>query len=116
MSERTSAQRTREPLRSCIERCSDCHDVCTEAIAGFLQGGSPHGQYLLVRLLSDCAQLCDTTRDFMLRSSDLYRQIARLCAELCERCAQACERQGGELLVRCAEECRRCAESCRAVA
>ena len=116
MSERTAAQRTREPLRNCIERCEDCHDVCMEAVPGFLQGSRAHGQYLLVRLLLDCAQICDATRELMLRSSDFYRQLCDLCAQVCERCAQACEREGADpMLARCAEECRRCAAACRDV-
>jgi hypothetical protein len=117
MSERTSPQRAKEPLRNCIERCEDCHDVCMEALPGFLQGSQEHGQYLLVRLLLDTAQLCDATRDLMLRSSDFYRQLCRLCAEVCDRCAQACAREREDpMLARCVDECRRCAAACREVA
>lgn len=105
-------------LAQCIERCSDCHDVCIETSAHCLGRGGEHAGATHIRALLDCAQTCDTSRDFMLRGSDLYPAICGVCADACERCAESCERMdpADEVMARCAEECRRCAESCRQMA
>jgi hypothetical protein len=67
--------------------------------------------------LLDCASICHTSADFMLRGSDLHRPTCGVCAEVCQRCAESCERMAeDELDRRCAEVCRRCAESCRQMA
>ena len=105
-----------DELHECIERCSDCHDVCVETLAHCLERGGEHAAPEHIRTLLDCAQACDTSRDFMLRGSDLHHDTCRVCAEACERCAASCEQLADdEQLTRCAEECRRCAESCRAM-
>ncbi len=116
MSEHATAHRASAGLAECIEACADCETVCQESVMHSLQRGGEHAHLLHMRLLLDCAQLCSTTHDLMLRSSDFYHQQCRVCAEACERCAQSCERLGGEQMRRCAEACRRCAEACRSCA
>ena len=104
-------------MRECIQRCTDCHNVCLETVGHCLQLGGPHAEANHIRLLLDCAQICATSADFMLRGSDLHGRICGVCAEVCERCAEDCERFGDdEQMRRCAEECRRCADSCRRMA
>jgi hypothetical protein len=77
--------------------------------------GGAHGGAAHVRLLLDCAEICHTSADFMLRGSDLHPLTCGVCAQVCERCADECERLGATdpAMKRCAEACRRCAESCR---
>ena len=105
-------------MQQCIERCSDCHDVCVETARHCLERGGAHAGAEHVLALLDCAQLCDTSRDFMLRGSAQHAEVCGRCAEACERCAESCESidASDEVMRRCAEECRRCAESCRAMA
>lgn len=63
--------------------------------------------------MMDCAQICATSADFMLRGSDLHGRTCGVCAEACTRCAEGCERMGDDdMMRRRAEACRRCAESC----
>jgi hypothetical protein len=70
-----------------------------------------------VGLLLDCADICQTSTNFMLRNSPLHGQTCRLCAEVCERCAEDCERfRDDAAMQNCAQVCRRCAESCRRMA
>jgi hypothetical protein len=101
-------------MQECIERCTRCHAVCVEAINHCLAKGGRHAEPSHVRLLQDCAQICATSADFMLRDSDLHHHTCGACAEVCARCAERCERlaEDDEVMRRCAEECRRCAESC----
>ena len=103
-------------LAECIAACSDCHDVCEATVQHCLSMGGEHAESAHIRTLLDCAQACETSRDFMLRGSDLHPKTCGVCADACERCAESCERLDGEEMERCAEICRRCAESCREMA
>lgn len=106
-----------EEMRRCIEECGTCHDVCLATVTHCLQMGGEHAEASHMRLLLDCAQICDTSADFMLRGSELHGETCRACAVVCERCAEACERfNDDEIMAACAEACRRCAESCRQMA
>ena len=114
----TSAPHIDEAMHECIDKCSDCHDICVATVVHCLSMGGEHADAEHIRTLLDCAQACDASRDFMLRASNLHHAYCGACAKACERCAEACERLAGddELMHECAETCRRCAESCRAMA
>jgi len=104
-------------MRRCIENCSDCHNVCVETIAHCLELGGKHAEAAHIRLLMDCAEICLTSANYMLRGSELHVRTCAVCAEVCERCAESCEALGDDpLMKQCAEICRRCAESCRQMA
>jgi hypothetical protein len=80
--------------------------------------GGKHAEAAHIRLLLDCAEICATSANIMLRGSDLHGKTCGVCAEVCERCADDCARlaDGDGLMTRCADMCRRCAESCRTMA
>jgi len=105
-------------MLDCIRMCSDCHRACMETLVYCMQQGGRHAEPNHLRLLMDCAQICQTSADFMLRGSDLHYATCAACAEVCQRCADDCERmgRGDNRMAACAEECRRCAESCRHMA
>ena len=114
MSAHLTATRAGERFAVAIAATTDCHQACVEAMSYGLQRRGESAHLLHARLMLDCAQICDTTRDMMLRSSDFAHQVARLCADVCERCAASCERLG-QGMEACAGACRRSAEACRAV-
>jgi hypothetical protein len=115
MSHHLKAEHISEEMHDCIESCSDCHDVCTETIVHCLTKGGAYADRQHIKTLLDCAQACDTSRDFMLRGSALHDMYCRGCSHACDRCAESCEQLAGddEVLRNCAQTCRRCAESCR---
>jgi hypothetical protein len=91
-----------------------CHGTCVETVDHCLQKGGRHAEAHHIRVLLDCAQICATSADFMLRGSEMHGSTCGVCAEACERCAADCERLADDdMMRRCAETCRRCAESCR---
>ena len=113
----TTAQARAAEIQECIDNCTRCHAICEETVIHCVEKGGRHAEAGHVRLLLDCAQICATSADFMLRGSDLHGRVCGVCAEVCERCAESCERLADDdMLRRCAEECRRCAESCRRLA
>ena len=105
-------------MRQCIQECSGCHATCLEMIGHCLHLGGPHADPHHVRLLQDCAQICQTSADFMLRGSDLHGHVCRGCAEVCRKCAGDCERLAGDdaPMKACAQTCHRCAASCQTMA
>lgn len=107
-----------QDMRNCIQNCTDCHNICTETAQHCLDMGGKHAEESHIRLLLDCAGICATSANFMLRGSDFHGKTCGVCAEICEKCADECERlaDGDELMLRCAETCRRCAASCREMA
>lgn len=111
-------QHISDAMRECIEICSGCHDVCTETLIHCLYVGAEHAAADHIGTLVDCAELCDASRDFMLRGSDLNMQLRAACARACDRCVDSCERldPDDEITRNCADVCRRCAQSCRSIA
>lgn len=104
-------------MRECIDNCINCHAVCAETISHCLSMGGEHASPNHIKLLQDCAQICMTSADFMLRMSDYHPQTCGVCADICEACAEECEGMasgdGADFMQRCADACRKCAESCR---
>lgn len=100
-------------MTRCIQECTDCHAICLKTVLHCLQKGGKHAEANHIRLLSDCAQICQTSADFMLRGSTLHAHTCGACAAVCTECATECERMGeDQSMQQCAQACRRCAESC----
>lgn len=101
------AHQISDEMRRCVANCTECHQICTETAAHCLELGGKHADPHHVHVLLDCAQICATSADFMLRGSELHPRTCGVCAEACARMAD-----GDELMRRCADVCRRCADSC----
>lgn len=106
-----------ERMRECIEECNRCHNICLVSISHCLEMGGEHAEPGHIRMLMDCAEICQTSANFMVRNSDLHGQVCAVCAEVCERCAEDCERfEDDQVMQQCAEICRSCARSCSEMA
>lgn len=107
-----------QDMRACVEQCLTCYSDCEETKAHCLGMGGKHSAPEHLNALADCAVLCATSAQFMLRGSDLHRDVCGVCAEACDRCAASCDAIGADddTMRRCARSCRTCAESCRAMA
>lgn len=106
-----------QAMQNCIENCKQCWAICVETTHHCLQKGGRHAEADHIRLLLDCADICQTSAGFMLRASDFHALTCGVCAQVCERCAESCERmRDDEMMRECAEMCRRCAESCHEMA
>lgn len=105
-----------EEVRECIRDCLDCYQTCTETTMRCLNEGGKHVAPEHLNLLMDCAKICNTNADFMLRNSTYYPQSCGLTADICDECADTCDRFEDDFMKECASVCRRCAESCREMA
>ena len=111
-------QHTDDEMAKCIQLCRDCHAMCTQTIAHCLKLGGRHAAPDHIRLMVDCAQMCATAADYMLRESPFHNRICRLCSELCTQCGKDCEQVAGDdqMVKQCIEMCRKCADSCERMA
>jgi len=107
---------TAHSLEHCIENCLRCHRTCLELAARHFRGEATIEPAHL-RLLLDCAEICETSASFMIRGSDLHGETCGACAAVCDRCADECDHHGDDPhMAACAEICRACAQSCREMA
>jgi len=96
-----------EEMRQCIDATSECYTVCTETLT--YSSNAAH-----IKLLIDCAEICQTTQNTLLRASDLGIMLAAVCVEACEKVAESCRRidtADGQLNA-CAEMCDHTANCC----
>ena len=107
---------TSDEVRECLKDSLDCYQTCTETAARCLTMGGKHAEYEHLNLLMDCARICNTNADFMLRNSTYYPQTCGITADICDECADTCDRFEDDFMKECASVCRRCAESCREMA
>lgn len=106
-----------EQMLVCIQNCQDCHRACLQTLAYCLDLGGRHAEPAHLRLMIDCAEICQTSANFMIRASDLHGHTCAACAAVCARCAEDCERMSDDLRMKaCADTCRHCAESCNRMA
>ncbi len=62
----------------CIGNCTDCHRICLETANHSLAQGGKHAEVGHVRLLLECAQICQTSADFMARGPELRAHLRGL--------------------------------------
>ncbi len=104
-----------EAMQDAIKACLDCHSLCLQVAMSYcLERGGRHVEQQHFRLMLNCAELCQTSANFMLSGSPLHGRVCAVCAEACEACAKSCEQVGD--MRECVDECQRCARSCRAMA
>jgi len=104
-------------LQECIEECLQCHAVCAMTVQHCLVKGHELADVDIVSVLLDCAEICQTNANFMLRGSPYHALTCTTCAAVCQVCAEACASfDDDEQLAHCAEVCASCSESCEQMA
>ena len=104
--------RLESPMQDAINACLNCHSMCLRMATTFcLEQGGRHVEKKHLSLMLNCAELCQTSANFMLSDSPLHGRVCLICAEACEACAKSCEQVGD--MRECVEECQSCAKSCR---
>jgi hypothetical protein len=117
MTEEVLPMHMNERMQDCVDRCNECREACLTTMAHCLEKGGRHASVQHITLLVDCAEICQTSANFMSRGSKLHAGVCGQCAEVCEACARSCEEMGDDAeMRRCAEACRACAQSCREMA
>lgn len=101
-------------MDDCIAACQRCHQTCLHmAMTHCLDQGGKHVEPEHFRLMINCAEICQTSANFMLSQSALHEVICAACAEVCTACADSCEQVGD--MDDCVRACRECAQRCEAM-
>lgn len=105
-------------LDECVDSCVASHRICLETARYCTEQGTPaHIEATHIALLLDCAELCQTTANSMLRRSPQHALLCDACARMCEACARDCAKIAGDARMQaCAQTCRDCAASCKEMA
>lgn len=105
-------------MQICIQNCTDCYQMCSHLVDHCLSKGSNHSNSTHIKVLLDCARVCNLSADLMIRHSEFHGSICGACAEVCLACAESCESFGKEdaMMQACADICRKCAVSCSQMA
>jgi len=102
-------------MEACIKACCHCHQVCLyTALNHCLELGGEHVKPNHFRLMFNCAEICQTSANFMISGSAFHHRVCEVCSEICQACAEDCEKLGD--MEDCVEACRACAESCQKMA
>lgn len=102
-------------LEACIAECLKCHQTCLHmALTHCLEQGGEHAKPQHIKLMLNCAEICQTSANFMISGSDLHHLTCGICAAVCRKCAESCEAIPG--MEECAKACTSCAETCEAMA
>ncbi|MCI1003492.1 hypothetical protein HWE01_01585 [Herbaspirillum sp. C7C8] len=100
-------------MTTCLQACQHCHEVCRKAAFGISPAAAQELAADDVRLLLECAELCQLSANWQLAGSQYCRQICGICAEVCRHCQARCN--ANDDMQECATVCQRCAESCEAM-
>lgn len=98
-------------MQICIDACNRCHQTCLQmATTHCLELGGKHAEPSHLRLMLDCAAICQTTANFMLTQSEFHTALCVVCADICEACAESCEEVGQ--MDDCVKACHECMHEC----
>lgn len=98
-------------MDACIHACEEAHDALQHAVHDCLKKAGRHADAAHIGIMLDCAQMCHTAHDFMLRHSSQHGLACHTCEHICSACAKSCEALGDQDI---AAICKRCAEACHA--
>lgn len=98
---------------TCLQACEQCHDTCRAAAFGISPAAAQELGADEVRLLLECAELCQLSANWQLAGSRNGGQICAVCAKVCRQCQERCAEIDG--MQPCAAACQRCAESCESM-
>lgn len=101
-------------MQICIQNCTDCYQMCSHLVDHCLSKGANHADSAHIKLLLDCARVCNLSADLMIRHSEFRSSVCEVCADVCTACAVSCEsfEKDDAMMQACAEICRKCASSC----
>lgn len=102
-------------MENCVDNCFEAAQAAEKCAQHCIEMGEDD-RARCIELCRDVADVTSLHARMMARDSEFHREIATVCADLCETCADECANFEGEIPQTCAEACRTCAESCRQMA
>lgn len=114
----TFEQEMNRSMQECSRNCLDTYAACTAVATHCLERGGEHASRAHQTTLLDCARLCATAAEFLLRGSPMHETVCGVCAAACRVCEQYCRSlsDADNMMSECADKCARSATSCERMA
>lgn len=111
-------QQQNSMMQECARNCLNTYASCTMTAAHCLEMGGEHAGREHQTAMLDCARLCATAADVLLRGSPIHGAVCNVCAMACRICEKYCRSLGAgdAVMAECADRCARSAESCEDMA
>jgi hypothetical protein len=104
-------------MAECIDDCNRTHQVLLTASGHALRHGGAENTAHIIRVMSDCVEMCQTAANFMLRGSPNHKKTCAVNAEFCREVARECARfEDDDVMQKVVEVTTACAESCEQMA
>lgn len=94
----------------CITSCEKCRAACIRAVTQSLELGGEYARREHIRLLLDCAEICQVSVNFLLRGSPSAGYFCSIGGRLCDRYVRNYKGLGG--LDECVVACENAAVLC----
>jgi hypothetical protein len=101
-------QKLLDTLHICMTKCNHCFNAC-------LKEENVDMMTKCIQLDRECAEICSYLQGAITRNSPFIKQLATICAEICQTCGEECNRHHHDHCQRCADACFQCAKACREV-
>ena len=97
----------------CIDACLTCAALCNHCAVSCLKEEDPAMMKACIQLDMECAAICYATAQLLSLGSNQAKEIAMICAQICDDCAEECAKHNNEHCRVCADICHNCANQCR---
>ncbi|ERJ11258.1 four-helix bundle copper-binding protein [Haloplasma contractile] len=101
------------PHKQFVNKVENCAATCFNMMSKMVDKQDVRQREQQIKLLHDCARICQSQVVYTVVSSDFDRAHANFCASVCERCGNECLRFQDAESQNCARICLDCAEACR---
>lgn len=101
------------PNKGLVKTIQECSATCEHMTKMMLYMPDVKNRVEQINLLRDCADICDTTEDYVARNSYFSKSIAAQCADICVTCGTECSKFPDQASQMCAQICFNCAEECK---
>ncbi|MFP4623321.1 MAG: four-helix bundle copper-binding protein [Gemmatimonadota bacterium] len=103
-------------MEQCIDDCTRTHQVLLTASGHALRHGGGENTAHMIRVMSDCVEMCQTASNFMLRGSPNHKRVCGVNARLCRDVAEEAGKFDDDVMKKVREVAAACAESCERMA
>lgn len=101
-------------MKACIDACSNCAAMCNYCSSMCLKEKNVDAMSRCIQLNMECAAVCKAASQLMSLGSEDYKEMCRLCAQICKKCGDECSKHKNmEHCQKCAEACYQAAELCK---
>lgn len=99
-----------------LRMLQDCASMCYKTCDMLLNRPDAHLRRPQIKLLADCATICEVCAKFVAGNSILMKSICEYCAYVCEVCGNECLKHPDQESQSCGQMCLKCARECRTLA